>query len=358
MSDSASILLRALSSAAAIVVAAYLGFAALQWLARRFSDRFPVALKLVARSRRPVRFLVGVIAAQIVSTRIGQLREGWATRLEHVLQIAIIFAIVWLLVDAVGAIEEQILKNDSKKTREPVDRRRIETQVTLVRRLIGATLIGIGVIAVLMTFPSVRSLGASLLASAGLISIIAGLAAQTSLTNVFAGVQLALSDTVRVGDVVMVNDQLGRIDQLALTHVEVRLWDGRVVVYPTSFFISEPFENWTRTLNQVGGSVFLDVDWTTPVDVVRTEVNRILEGTDLWDGRRNFVLVSATEGAAKRLQIGVSSASTDDLFALQSLVREQLIAFLLANYPASVVRTRFQSTPDSAPEQPATSNRR
>jgi len=111
-----------------------------------------------------------------------------------------------------------------------------------VRRLITAGLISIGLIAVLMTFPSVRALGASMLASAGLISIIAGLAAQTSLTNMFAGIQLALSDTVRVGDVVMVNDQLGRIEQLALTHVEVRLWDGRIVVYPTSSFIREPFE--------------------------------------------------------------------------------------------------------------------
>lgn len=342
MSESVSIVLRALSAAAAVLVASYLGFEVLRWLGRRFGGRFPGIDQLVERARKPVRLLVGIIAARIVSVRIAHLREGWIDTLDHFLQIAMIGAIVWLAISAVRAVEDQILKNDSKKERDPVDRRRMDTQITLLRRLVVATLIGIGVVAVLMTFPSVRALGASILASAGLISIIAGLAAQTSLTNVFAGIQLALSDSVRVGDVIVANQTTGIVSQLTLTHVELRMWDGRVLILPSSFFISQPFENWTRTRNQIGGNVFIDVDWSTPVDAIRTEVTRILEGSEFWDGRRNFVFVADTPGATLRLQIGVSAANTDNLFALQSLVREKITEFLFRTYPESLVRTRTQ----------------
>lgn len=349
MSDSAESVIRALFAAGFIVLAAYLGFMLLQKIAERYSDRYPALLSMVDRARRPFRFLVGLVAAQAVSTRIANIGEDWVESLDRILQIATIIALVWIAVTVVNVAEDQVLKNDLKKDRDPVDRRRFQTQVTLLRRLIVASIIGIGVVAVLLTFPVVASLGTTLVASAGLISIVAGLAAQTSLTNVFAGIQLALSDTVRVGDVVVVNTQSGTIAQLTLTHVEVRLWDGRVLILPSSFFISEPFENWTRNRNQIGGSVFMDVDWDTPVEKVRQEVDRILKESDLWDGRRNFVLVANATGATLQLQIGVSAANTNDLFALQSLVREQISNFLVLNYPESVVRNRTQPLTDLAP---------
>jgi len=235
-SDSLSIVLRSFGGAAAIVLAAYLGFEVLRWLSKRLDTRFPGIAQLAENARKPVRLIVGILAARVVSDQIANLREGWVDGLDHVLQIAMIVAIVWLAISAVGAVEDQILKNDSKKERGPVDRRRVETQVSLLRRLVVAVLISIGVVAILMTFPSVRTLGAGLLASAGLISIIAGLAAQTSLTNVFAGIQLALSDSVRVREVVVANGQSGTIAQLTLTNVELRLWDGRVLILPSSFF--------------------------------------------------------------------------------------------------------------------------
>jgi small-conductance mechanosensitive channel len=199
----------------------------------------------------------------------------------------------------------------------------------------------------------VASLGTTLVASAGLISIVAGLAAQTSLTNVFAGIQLALSDTIRVGDVVVVDTQSGAqsgtVTQLTLTHVEMRLWDGRVLILPSVFFISQPFENWTRNRNQIGGSVLMDVDLGTPVEEVRQEVTRILESSDLWDGRRNFVTISNIVGATMQLQIGVSAANTDDLFALQSLVREKVAEFLIEQHPESIVRNRTEPLAQPAP---------
>lgn len=349
MSDSVESVLRALLAATTVIAAAYLGFALLQWVAHRYSDRYPALTSLIDQARRPFRFLVGLVAAQVVSTRIAHVHGAWVDYFEHGLQIGTIVALVWLAITAVNVIEQQILKNDGKKDRDPIDRRRFQTQITLLRRLIVASIIGIGVVAVLLTFPSVASLGTTLVASAGLISIVAGLAAQTSLTNVFAGIQLALSDTIRVGDVVVANTQSGTITQLTLTHVEMRLWDGRVLILPSVYFISEPFENWTRNRNQIGGSVFIDVDWETPVDEIRQEVTSIVEGSDLWDGRRNFVVVSNIVGATKQLQIGVSAANTDNLFALQSLVREKVIEFLFEKHPESIVRNRTESMSQPPP---------
>jgi small-conductance mechanosensitive channel len=343
MSDSVESVIRALVSAAIVIAAAYLGFALLQWGARRYSDRYPALTKLIDRARRPFRFLVGLVAAQIVSTRIAHVDGSWIDTLEHGLQIGTIVALVWLAITAVNVIEEQILKNDGKRERDPIDRRRFQTQITLLRRLIVASIIGIGVVAVLLTFPSVASLGTTLVASAGLISIVAGLAAQTSLTNVFAGIQLALSDTIRVGDVVVADTQSGTITQLTLTHVEMRLWDGRVLILPSVFFISQPFENWTRNRNQIGGSVFMDVDWGTPIDEIRQEVTKVLEGSDLWDGRRNFVSISNIVGATMQLQIGISAANPENLFTLQSLVREKVTEFLIQHHPESIVRNRTES---------------
>ncbi len=352
MSDSVETVVRALIAAGCIFAAAFLGFAALQWVARKYESRYPGVIIFIEKARKPFRLFVGLIAARVVSTRIAHLREGWIDSFDHVLQIATIASIVWLAVAAVSSIESQVLKNDLKRDRDAVDRRRFTTQISLLRRLITAGLVGIGVVAVMFTFPSVKSLGGSLIASAGLISIIAGLAAQTTLTNVFAGIQLALSDTIRVGDVVVVDLQSGTIAQLALTHVEVRLWDGRIMVIPSSYFISQPFENWTRNRNQIGGSVFMDVDWGTPVEEIRQEVTKVLEGSELWDGRRNFVLVNNVVGATMQLQIGVSSANPENLFGLQSLVRERVTDFLVEHHPESIVRNRTEALAHPAPPPP------
>jgi small-conductance mechanosensitive channel len=359
MSDTAESILRALLAATSVLAAAYLGFALLQWVARRYSDRYPGLLNLVDRARRPFRFLVGLAAAQVVSNRIAHLKGGWIDTFEHALQIGTIVALVWLAVTIVSAIEDQILKNDLKRERSAVDRRRFETQITLLRRLLTASIVSIGVVAVLLTFPSVASIGTTLVASAGLISIIAGLAAQTSLTNVFAGIQLALSDSVRVGDVIVVNSQIGTdttdttgtVTQLTLTHVEMRLWDGRVLILPSAYFIVQPFENLTRNRSLLIGTVSIDVDLSTPVDDIRNEVTRLLAGSDLWDGRRQSVNVSNVVGTVRTLQIGMSAANLDDLTALQALVREQITEYLIQELPDSLVRTRTEPFSIPKPEE-------
>jgi small-conductance mechanosensitive channel len=356
MSDTVELVLRALLAAVTVKAAAYLSFELLQWLARRYSDRYPALVTLVAAARRPFRVLVGLITARVVSNQIADLDSDWVATFDHILQIGIIAALTWIAVSAVGAIELQILKNDKKRGREAVDNRRFETQITLLRRLIVASIVSIGVVAALLTFPSVRSIGTTLVASAGLISIIAGLAAQTSLTNVFAGIQLALSDSIRMGDVMVVNSQIGTdttdtigtVTQLTLTHVEMRLWDGRVLILPSAYFIIQPFENLTRNRTMLIGTISIDVDWSTPIEKIRTELHRMLVNSKIWDGRREFVMVANTVGATRQLQIGMSAANMENLVELQALVREQLTDYLMKELPDSLVRTRTE--PVSLPE--------
>jgi small-conductance mechanosensitive channel len=350
MSDTVETVFRAVLAALTVVAAAYLSFLVLQKVARRYSERYPALISLVEAARRPFRVLVALIVARLVSSLISDVNEDWVDALDQCLQIGIIVALTWLAVAAVDAVESQILKNDKKRDRDAVDRRRFDTQITLLRRLVVASIVSIGVIAVLLTFPSVRSIGTTLVASAGLISIIAGLAAQTSLTNVFAGIQLALSDSIRVGDVMVVNSQIGTdttdttgtVTQLTLTHVEMQLWDGRILILPSAYFIVQPFENLTRNRTMLIGTIAIDVDWSTPIEKIRTELHRLLEDSKIWDGRREFVMVSNTIGATRQLQIGMSAANMDNLVQLQALAREQLTDYLMKELPDSLVRTRTE----------------
>jgi small-conductance mechanosensitive channel len=350
MSDTVETVFRAVLAALTVVAAAYLSFLVLQKVARRYSERYPALISLVEAARRPFRVLVALIVARLVSSLISDVNEDWVDALDQCLQIGIIVALTWLAVAAVDAVESQILKNDKKRDRDAVDRRRFDTQITLLRRLVVASIVSIGVIAVLLTFPSVRSIGTTLVASAGLISIIAGLAAQTSLTNVFAGIQLALSDSIRVGDVMVVNSQIGTdttdttgtVTQLTLTHVEMQLWDGRILILPSAYFIVQPFENLTRNRSMLIGTISIDVDWSTPIEKIRTELHRILVDSNIWDDRREFVMVSNTIGATRQLQIGMSAANMDNLVQLQALAREQLTDYLMKELPDSLVRTRTE----------------
>ena len=157
--------------------------------------------------------------------------------------------------------------------------------------------------------PGVRALGASVLASAGLISVIAALAAQSTLGNVFAGLQLAFSDAVRVDDVVVVEGEWGRIEELTLTYVAVQIWDDRRLVLPTSYFTTKPFQNWTRTSSAVLGTAEIDVDWSVPVEPMRAELRAVCEGTELWDGRVCVLQVTDAVGGMIRLRALVSAAT-------------------------------------------------
>jgi hypothetical protein len=197
---------------------------------------------------------------------------------------------------------------------------------------------------ILLTFPSARALGASLLASAGLISIVAGLAAQSSLANMFAGLQLAFTDAIRVDDVVVIDDEWGRIEEITLTYVVVHVWDDRRLILPSTYFTTTPFENWTRRAADLLGTVELDLDWDVPVEQMRAELVRLLDHTDLWDRRVGVLQVTDAVGGYVRVRALASAVDAPTLFDLRCYVREGLVAWLQDVAPQAIPRSRWEGT--------------
>lgn len=217
----------------------------------------------------------------------------------------------WLFASLVSVAERRAIAHFAGTEITDADRhrRKLRTQITLVRRLAVAIVIALGLAAILMTFPVFSNVGKTLFASAGLLSVVAGLAAQTSLGAVFAGVQIAFSDAIRVGDVVVLEDEWGRIEEITLTYVVVHLWDERRLVLPTNYFTKTPFQNWTRNATALLGTVELDVDFSVPFDEMRRELDRLLRSDELWDGRVGVLQVTDAVGGFVRVRMLVSAAS-------------------------------------------------
>lgn len=343
----------------AAVVVAYLTATLLAVLVRRLARRSAVAADLTRRSRKPMRAVLLVVAVWI-ALRLSTDPADWTRTVEHVLLIAFIVTVAWLIGSLAFVLEDAALQRYRIDVADNRHARRVRTQVQVLRRITVAILVLCAIAAILLTFPSARALGASLLASAGLISIVAGLAAQSSLANVFAGLQLAFTDAIRVDDVVVVADEWGRIEEITLTYVVVHVWDDRRLILPSTYFTTTPFENWTRRAADLLGTVELDVDWEVPVDAMRTELTRLLQDTDLWDRRVGILQVTDAVGGMVRVRALASAVDAPTLFDLRCYVREGLVGWLQREAPESLPKTRFEGgaplsgrraapRPDSAP---------
>jgi small-conductance mechanosensitive channel len=260
----------------------------------------------------------------------------------HALGIALICAGAWLLSAFISTMVDISLSRIRTDVTDNRHARRVHTQVVLIRRL---ALVVIGVLAIgaiLMTFPGARAIGSTVLASAAVIGAVAALAAQSLLGNVISGMQIAFSDAIRLDDVVVVEGEWGRVEDITLTYVVLHLWDDRRLVLPTSYFLKTPFENWTRTQSALLGTVELDLDWTVPVEAMRQEMRSMLEGSDLWDGRVSVLQVTAATQGFVRLRALVSAADAGKLWDPRCLVREHLVDWLQRHHNGALpqVRTR------------------
>jgi small-conductance mechanosensitive channel len=259
----------------------------------------------------------------------GPVVEGF----RHALLLMLIGAAAWLVVRFLFVIEDFVLQRLRLDVPDNLRVRKLRTQVALIRRLTAATVTVLALASMFMTFTQLRTLGASLLASAGLVGVIGGLAAQTTLANVFAGLQLALTDSLRFDDVVVVEDEWGRIEDMTLTYVVVRLWDERRLVLPTTYFTKNPFQNWTRHETRVLGAVLLHLDYRAPVDDLRAEVQRLVEASPLWDRRDWVVQVVDSTPSTMVVRVLASSADAPSSWDLRCELREKLIGYLRENHP-------------------------
>ena len=318
-------------------------------LARRTKSKLDdLLVALLGRSLRVIIPVVGVIFALPV---IG-LPPEFAGMLGKASSILIIGTVAWILLQAVSYGEKAILAKYDITVADNLRARKVYTQVHVFGKVVQVVISIFTAGSVLMLFEEVRHLGTSILASAGIIGIIAGFAAQKTIANLFAGFQLAMTQPIRLDDVVIVEGEWGRIEEITLTYVVVRIWDERRMVVPLTYFIEKPFQNWTRISADLMGSVFVWVDYTLPVDQVREMVKKIVEASPLWDKRFWNLQVSDATERTMQLRVLATAADSARAWDLRCEIREKLIAFIQKNYPQSLPRGRTLWEGQEHPKNP------
>lgn len=329
-----------------LVSACALAFAiALHWIGsrvvRRIARPYPHVSIFVRYIHKPALAVLVVLALEFVWWQapdtlrfIGSLRGLCA--------FALIGAITWLSVRCAAAIGEAIVAAHPLDIADNLHARRIHTQARVLARTVMVLIIIAGVGAALMTFPNVRQIGASLLASAGVAGLVAGIAARPVLGNLIAGLQIAISQPIRLDDVVVIQGEWGRIEEITGTYVSVRIWDQRRLIVPLQWFIENPFTNWTRSSAQIIGTVFLWLDYRMPLAPLREELTRIVEQAPEWDKRVQVLQVTDTSERAMQVRVLVSSGDSGLNWDLRCRVREGLLDFVNAHYPQFLPRTRAE----------------
>jgi small-conductance mechanosensitive channel len=309
-------------------------------LLRRLSHRSRLARDLVRRVYRPSQAVVALGAAGLV---LWHTAEGdWRGPTLHGILLAIIAVTAWLIVALVDVLAAMSLRRLRLDELDPLAARRIRTRISVVHRVTLATVSVLAIGVMLVTFEEVRTIGASVLVSAGVIGVVAALAAQSTLSNLFAGLQVAFGDSLRLDDVVVVEGEWGWIEEITLRHVVVKIWDERRLILPTSYFTANPFQNWTKSERQLLGTVEFDVDWSAPFDPMREELQRIVKDTDLWDGRACGLEVIDATGSLVRVRAVISAADSTAQWALRCLVREKLVSWLQRTHPTALPRVRTE----------------
>lgn len=304
--------------------------------------RHPILEPALDPPRRPFQLLmilVGAWVAFVIRTDFTDKPEpGWRNPIFHIGLILVILAGTWFLARIVVGFEAAVVKHVERSATKRA--KRIQTQFQIVRRVLVAIVWTMGIAGVLITFPTARAAGASIFASAGIFSVIAGLAAQSTLGNVFAGLQVAFSDSLRVDDIVIINGEYCVVEEITLTYVVVRVWDGRRLIVPSSKLTTESFENWTRRDSELMGKLYFDLDWQVPLDAMRSEMMRCVEGTDLWDGRIALLQVDSAENGRVRVAILVSAADSPTLTDLRYYVREHMVKWIQSSVPKALPYSR------------------
>jgi small-conductance mechanosensitive channel len=338
-----NLLLAAVKLAVPVVIGLLLHWVLLR-IAASVGRRRRVDPRIVESLRGPSRVIIPLLLVNLVLPTVTELGIGAVTLLRHLLSVAVIAAITWLAAALVGAASVVIMNRYDVAHVDNLEARRVHTQALVLQRTIVGVVVLLGLGAALMTFPRIREIGASLLVSAGVAGLAIGLAARPILENLIAGLQLAFTQPIRVDDVVIVEGEWGRIEEITGTYVVVRIWDDRRLIVPFSHFITQPFQNWTRRTANILGSIFIYADYTVPVQAVREELSRLCADNPLWDGRVCNLQVTAASEQAVELRALVSAADSGRAWELRVQLREQLIGFLQHHHPQCLPRTRVVLT--------------
>jgi small-conductance mechanosensitive channel len=308
-------------------------------LHRATRGRAPVLHAMLVSAEPAAGAALPLLVLQVVWSSVPATVNYIAT-VRHVNAVLLIIALTWFAMSVLRGVADGVVAQHPTDVADNLQARRIETQARVLSRT-GMTMILItGCAIALMTFPGARQLGASLLASAGVVGIIGGLAARPVFSNLIAGLQIALAQPIRIGDVLIVQGEWGKVEEIKGSYVVLRIWDDRRLIIPLNWFIENPFQNWTRRTSQLLGAVLLHLDFSTPLDAFREQAKKVVESAPEWD-KRVFV-VQVTEATEQTMEVRTLMSAMDAgrLFDLRCRVREEMITWLAREYPGSLPRVR------------------
>lgn len=299
----------------------------------------PIVGQLIRRARRPTRWAFIVVAARI-GMSVAPLGGGTASLFAHALTITVILLCGWYALIAVDVVAKVYLGHYRIDVADNLLARKHVTQIRILHRAVATLIVILTAAAALMTIHGVRQYGVSLLAAGGAAGIVVGLALQPLLTNLIAGIQIAMTQPIRIDDAVIVEGEWGRVEEITATYVVVCIWDWRRLILPLSYVIQNPFQNWTRETARLIGSAYFYVDLSAPVAAMRNQLDRILKDSRLWDGEVKALQVTDCRERVMEVRAIMSAANSGDAWELRCLVREKMLAWLKAEHPSALPRTR------------------
>lgn len=323
-----------------LAITLFIGWGA-DWLLRRIDARHPETplWDLLRGCRLPLQVTVcTALLRGSYETINAEVITAHHTAIGRLLTLVLIAATAWLVIRGSGAIVESSYSRYAASAHDAARVRRVRTQVTLIQRVVAAVVGVVAASAMLLTFPAMRAVGTSMLASAGILGIVAGVAAQSTLGNLFAGLQIAFGDMVRIGDTVVVNGEWGTVEEITLTFLSVRTWDERRITMPVSYFTGQPFENWSRGGAQKTGTVLFHLDHHAPIEEMRTKLREIVQESRAWDGRDWSLVVTDTSPSTIVVRALVTARDSDDAWTVRCEVRERMITWLREEHPYALPR--------------------
>ena len=279
-----------------------------------------------------------------------RLPENWTWVTQKGFGILLIIAFSFLIIRGVNAVQAALMSRHRLDVPDNISARRIYTQVSVIRKIIVSAVVILATGSILMMFDPVRQFGTSILASAGIAGIVVGFAAQKTLGNVLAGIQIALTQPLLIDDIVVVEGEFGQIEEITLTYVTVRTWDLRRLILPITYFVEKPFQNWSRVSTELLGTVNLYLDYQAPMGELRKELKRLVENNPKWDKRVCGLQLTDTKEHVIEVRALISASDPGKLGDLRNEIREGLINFLIRNYPESLPRSRNLNVDDEHPK--------
>ncbi len=311
---------------------------------RRLARERPFALTMTHMAFRTSQLSSIFFVLRIVLTAAPEDTPGLVA-LSHIATILLIISLTCFFMRCITAISATIAKLNPYDVADNFKARQLLTQTRVLARSAHFIVCLLGLSFILLTLPGARQFGASLLASAGMAGLVAGIAARPVLGNFIAGLQIAFSQPIRIDDVLIVNGEWGRVEEITGTYVVVRIWDERRMIVPLQWFIENPFENWTHKSATILGTVFLWMDFSIPMSSLRDEFERICKSSPLWDGRVCVAQVTDANERAMQVRLLISAQNSSAAFDLRCYIREQMIAFFAEKYPQALPRLRSSVDP-------------